>query len=161
MSWNTLQKFISLSLNCVSSVSCEEFDQIHLDANFVQEYFLLSLKVAQLLHIHYLNYLPVNCDLLCHHVWNGEITNHQLKTNCDGPGFRLRFSTPYVLLMCGLYCPIVYANVFTNQGAHSPDARSVSMGVFPIQAIKSQILESDDVSPVKWLFMDLFNLVEL
>lgn len=34
----------------------------------------------------------------------------------------------------------------TEQGAHSPDARSVAMGVYPVQAIKSQILESDDVS---------------
>lgn len=34
----------------------------------------------------------------------------------------------------------------TEQGAHSPDARSVAMGVYPVQAIKSQILESDEVS---------------
>lgn len=33
-----------------------------------------------------------------------------------------------------------------SQGAHSPDARSVAMGVYPVQSIKSQIVESSDVS---------------
>lgn len=32
------------------------------------------------------------------------------------------------------------------QGAHSPGARVLSMGVYPIQAIKSQILDQSDVS---------------
>lgn len=33
-----------------------------------------------------------------------------------------------------------------EKGAHSPDARVLSMGVYPIQSLKSQILDPDDVS---------------
>lgn len=32
------------------------------------------------------------------------------------------------------------------QGAHSPDVRVLSMGVFPTQAIKSKVCDQDDVS---------------
>jgi hypothetical protein len=43
-----------------------------------------------------------------------------------------------------------------NKGAHSPDVRGVSLGVFPIQSIKSKVLESDDVS-----WMKLKGLIQL
>ena len=33
-----------------------------------------------------------------------------------------------------------------NKGAHSPDMRVLSMGVYPIQRINSQVLCQDDVS---------------
>lgn len=32
------------------------------------------------------------------------------------------------------------------KGAHSPGARALSMGVYPLQAIKSQIVDQDNVS---------------
>lgn len=56
-----------------------------------------------------------------------------------------------------LYLSIVLC---TEQGAHSPDARSVAMGVYPVQAIKSQILESDEVSEdftVEKVVLDTFQ----
>lgn len=37
-------------------------------------------------------------------------------------------------------------NKLKIKGAHSPDMRIVSMGVFPIQRINSQVLGQDDVS---------------
>lgn len=35
------------------------------------------------------------------------------------------------------------------KGAHSPGARALSMGVYPLQAIKSQIVDQDNVSHYK------------
>lgn len=35
------------------------------------------------------------------------------------------------------------------QGAHSPGPRAKSMGVYPIQTIKSRVLDHDDVSEQK------------
>lgn len=34
------------------------------------------------------------------------------------------------------------------KGAHSPGARALSMGVYPLQAIKSQIVDQDNVSQI-------------
>lgn len=39
-------------------------------------------------------------------------------------------------------------NKLTQKGAHSPDVRGVSTGVFPIQSVKSQVIESENVSHV-------------
>lgn len=54
-------------------------------------------------------------------------------------------------------------NIKKNQGAHSPGARVLSMGVYPIQAIKSQILDQSDVSCgyvlKKKTFLDSCNFI--
>lgn len=42
---------------------------------------------------------------------------------------------------------IITKNMKSNQkGAHSPDMRLVSMGVYPIQKVNSQVVGQDDVS---------------
>lgn len=47
---------------------------------------------------------------------------------------------------CNLHLVCLRSLQTNIQGAHSPDARSVAMGVYPVQSIKSQIVESSDVS---------------
>lgn len=47
--------------------------------------------------------------------------------------------TSHVRLFC------VSANSFFPLGSHSPGPRALSMGVYPIQAIKSQILDQSEV----------------
>lgn len=33
-----------------------------------------------------------------------------------------------------------------GKGAHSPEPRALSMGMYPVQSIKSKIVDADDVS---------------
>lgn len=40
----------------------------------------------------------------------------------------------------------MHNNGNVHQGAHSPDARVVAMGIYPIQSIASKVVEQDDVS---------------
>lgn len=41
-----------------------------------------------------------------------------------------------------------------KKGAHSPDMRIVSMGVYPIQKINSQVVGQDDVSKAMRLYQN-------
>lgn len=50
-------------------------------------------------------------------------------------------------------------NFLNKKGAHSPDARVLSMGIYPVQAIKSQILGQDDVSGILLLIVSSLCLL--
>lgn len=55
-----------------------------------------------------------------------------------------------IAIIARVFCllGIVYVWVNGAQGSHSPGPRAKSMGVYPIQTIKSQVLDHDDVSDV-------------
>lgn len=47
--------------------------------------------------------------------------------------------------MCICVC-VCCAAIINVKGAHSPGPRALSMGLYPVQTLNSQILDQDDVS---------------
>lgn len=59
-----------------------------------------------------------------------------------------------------IFCLIFVDFLTLTKGATSPDIRGVSQGVFPIQAIKSDVVDQDDVS-CRWRLTKLSDFVLL